>query len=64
MTLRAPALPRRLACAVCGAEFSCALSQDCWCAKEPARLPLPNQQGGADCLCPDCMRRISAEQAQ
>lgn len=53
-------LPRRLACAGCGTEFSCALSTACWCAAETARLPMP--AGNADCLCPDCLRKAAAEE--
>jgi hypothetical protein len=50
--------PRRLACAVCGTEFSCGLSAECWCAAETAKLPLP--AGNGDCLCPDCLRKAAA----
>ena len=51
-------LPRRLACSGCGTEFSCGLSNDCWCAAETARLPMPS--ANADCLCPDCLRKAAA----
>jgi len=65
-TQPATPLPRRLVCAGCGAEFSCGLSSDCWCASEPARLPLPAGQGSdqADCLCPDCLRKAAAGPAR
>jgi len=53
--------PRRLACSVCGLEFSCSLSGTCWCADETARLAIP--VAGEDCLCRDCLRKL-AEQAQ
>jgi hypothetical protein len=55
---------RRLSCARCDASFDCGLGGDCWCAAEPARLPMPKamdkpteQPGPAeDCLCPTCLR--------
>jgi HAD superfamily hydrolase (TIGR01509 family) len=54
-------IPRRLACARCGTEFSCGLSRECWCGEETARLPLPKTGTGfADCLCRDCLRAITA----
>jgi hypothetical protein len=66
MTIPSPAqplpTPRRLACAVCGTEFSCGLSTECWCAAETARLPLPT--GTGDCLCPDCLRKAAADEEQ
>jgi hypothetical protein len=52
---------RRLACSGCGTEFSCSLSGECWCAEEPARLPMPD--GGGDCLCRDCLRKAAAAPA-
>lgn len=56
--------PRRLACARCGAEFSCSLSGDCWCGEETARLPLPTTGTGfADCLCRDCLRIVAGSRA-
>jgi hypothetical protein len=45
-------------CSGCGAEFTCALSARCWCAEEPARLPMP--PGTEDCLCRDCLRKAAA----
>jgi hypothetical protein len=50
--------PRRIACARCGTSFDCALSADCWCAAEPARLPLPGD-ATEDCLCPSCLRKAA-----
>jgi len=55
--------PRRLACARCGAEFSCNLAGGCWCNDETFRLPMPTS-ADADCLCPDCLRRMAQEQQQ
>jgi len=55
----APALPRRLACSRCGAEFGCDLSGTCWCAEETAKLPMPVE--GEDCLCRECLRKAAAE---
>ena len=53
---------RKVTCARCGAEFSCALSKECWCAAETARHPLPSGGTGyGDCLCQDCLRAIAAE---
>ena len=60
--LQTPAPPsRRLACAGCGVEFSCALSGECWCAEETVRLPMPAD--GGDCLCRDCLRKMAAERS-
>ncbi|MFT4276062.1 MAG: cysteine-rich CWC family protein [Rhodopseudomonas sp.] len=53
----APPPPRRLICAGCGAEFSCTMDKGCWCAAEPAALPLPSD--ATDCLCPDCLRAMA-----
>jgi hypothetical protein len=50
---------RRLACAGCGAEFSCSLSGPCWCSEETVRLPMPADDG--DCLCRDCLRKAAAQ---
>jgi hypothetical protein len=55
--------PRRLACARCGAEFSCNPAGGCWCADEAYRVPMPTA-ANADCLCPDCLRRLAHEQQQ
>nr|WP_291617289.1 cysteine-rich CWC family protein [Bradyrhizobium sp.] len=52
--------PRRLACSACGTEFSCSLAGGCWCADESFRLPLPAD--ASDCLCPDCLRKLAAQQ--
>ncbi|QUS41198.1 hypothetical protein RPMA_21890 [Tardiphaga alba] len=54
----AAALSRRLTCSACGAEFGCDLSGNCWCAEEPAKLPMPTT--GGDCLCRDCLREAAA----
>jgi hypothetical protein len=53
------ATPRRIACARCGTRFDCGLGGDCWCAAEPATLPLPASPA-EDCLCPACLRKASA----
>jgi 1-acyl-sn-glycerol-3-phosphate acyltransferase len=53
---------RALACARCGAAFTCDLSGQCWCATETARLPMPAE--GEDCLCPACLRAAAAQAAQ
>jgi hypothetical protein len=50
-----PLLPRRLACARCGAPFECG-GVNCWCATEPYRLPMP-EDAAEDCLCPACLRK-------
>jgi hypothetical protein len=52
---------RRLACAGCGTEFTCALSGSCWCADESFRVPMPSD--GSDCLCPDCLRKAANQAA-
>jgi ribosomal protein S14 len=57
--LEKPPPPRRLACSRCGTEFTCNLAGPCWCAEEPARLPMPVD--GGDCLCRDCLRLLAAE---
>jgi hypothetical protein len=60
MTAQTPAAsPRRLACARCGAIFDCGLGADCWCAREPYRLPM-TKAWIEDCLCPDCLRKRAA----
>jgi hypothetical protein len=61
MTNRKESTPRQLSCARCGNDFTCSRSGDCWCAAEPYRLPMPAHDGG-DCLCPDCLRKLVAEQ--
>jgi hypothetical protein len=33
---------------------------ECWCAAEPYRLPMPNDD--TECLCPACLRAAAAEQ--
>ncbi|WGS20118.1 MULTISPECIES: cysteine-rich CWC family protein [unclassified Bradyrhizobium] len=53
--------PRRLACAKCGTEFSCALGGPCWCSDESFRLPMPTE--GGDCLCPACLRQLAEQHA-
>lgn len=53
---------RRLTCAGCGTEFGCDLSGDCWCADEPAKLPMPTK--GGDCLCRACLREAVAAHAR
>jgi hypothetical protein len=53
--------PRRLACSRCGTEFGCDLSGTCWCAEEPARLPMPVR--GEDCLCRACLRKAAEASA-
>lgn len=64
MTTLDPATqPRRLACAHCGTEFACNLAGGCWCNDASFRLPLPTS-ASADCLCPDCLRRLAQEQQQ
>jgi 1-acyl-sn-glycerol-3-phosphate acyltransferase len=54
--------PRAMTCTRCGAAFTCGLSTECWCADEPARLPLPGENQ-ADCLCRDCLRAEAARSA-
>ena len=51
---------RRLACSGCGAEFDCYLAGGCWCADESFRLPMPAD--ASDCVCPECLRKMAAEQ--
>jgi hypothetical protein len=65
---RAGPTARRLACARCGAEFSCNLHGPCWCGEEAALLPLPkagapSPTGFDDCLCRDCLRAVAAAHA-
>jgi len=55
---------RQLACARCGAAFTCNLHGPCWCGEEAARLPLPkagetSATGFDDCLCRNCLRAIA-----
>ncbi|WP_298110992.1 hypothetical protein [Bradyrhizobium sp.] len=49
---------RQVVCSRCGAAFSCAQSQTCWCAEETARLPMPRE--GEDCLCRECLLKAAA----
>jgi len=56
---------RSLACARCGAAFSCTLGGPCWCGEEAVKLPLPSPgkvsaTGFDDCLCRDCLRTLAA----
>ena len=51
---------RRLACSRCDTEFICERSGQCWCAMEPALLPMPFNS--EDCLCRDCLRQFAANQ--
>ena len=60
MKNRKEILARQLTCADCGASFTCDPAGQCWCAEEVARLPMPVD--GADCLCPDCLRKLAATQ--
>ena len=61
MTATPPLPPRRLACARCGTVFECgAGTGHCWCADEPARLPLTAAGEAEDCLCPTCLRQAAA----
>jgi hypothetical protein len=53
---------RQISCSSCGTAFGCNPAGPCWCAEETVRLPMPVE--GADCLCPDCLRRLAAEQQQ
>ena len=53
-------VPRRIACHRCGTEFTCGLSDSCWCAAETARLTMP--RAGKDCLCRDCLREAAEAQ--
>nr|WP_246801282.1 cysteine-rich CWC family protein [Bradyrhizobium genosp. L] len=50
---------RRLACATCGAEFSCSPTGPCWCSDESFRVPMPSD--GGDCLCPACLRKLAEQ---
>jgi hypothetical protein len=59
------ATPRRLSCAACGTEFTCAPAGACWCMEEPVRLPLPTKGRDAtylDCLCRACVLRLADAQ--
>jgi hypothetical protein len=58
--------PNRLTCERCGGEFYCSPSSgdECWCAKETFRVPvpLPLEAGGiSSCLCPSCLRLAAWE---
>ena len=51
--------PTTESCAKCGANFTCDVDGDCWCAKLPPLVPDPDI--GAACLCPECLAaRIKA----
>ncbi|WP_028453639.1 DUF1289 domain-containing protein [Chitinilyticum aquatile] len=54
--LALPPRPGGKRCSACGQWFVCGSGGregGCWCADLPATLPLG---GGADCLCPQCLR--------
>jgi hypothetical protein len=53
--------PRRIICARCGQAFDCGLGGECWCAAESFRLPMPEPQSGADCVCPRCLLAAAQE---
>ena len=60
MTASKPQRPLRLiACARCGASFTCG-GPDCWCAAESFRLPMPTD-AAATCLCPACLRQLAQD---
>jgi hypothetical protein len=50
----------RAQCARCGAAFSCNPGDDCWCAAEPVRLPIPSPLSDEGCLCAACLRAATA----
>ena len=48
-------------CALCGAQFSCAMADGsdapCWCTVLPAALPVPGPGAvAAACWCPACLK--------
>lgn len=55
-SIRSPAI-RRLECGRCGTAFDCG-GEDCWCAAEAYRLPMP-APGAVDCLCPACLHKVA-----
>lgn len=49
-------------CPRCGRVFACGMlsgASRCWCADMPAVVP---DGDGTSCYCPDCLRRVAAEQ--
>ena len=50
---------RRLACSRCGTTFACNPEGDCWCKEETIRLPIP--AAGEDCLCRECLRKMTEQ---
>jgi len=61
-----PKLSRELVCDGCGQGFSCGASlSGCWCAEiklsDEARAEMKSKY--RDCLCRDCLERISARVA-
>ncbi len=50
-------------CEGCGKKFTCELKQECWCKKmdltSKHRHELKKKY--ADCLCPDCLLKISKQ---
>jgi hypothetical protein len=59
-------LGRQIQCAACGATFTCgAGTGDCWCARLPRVMTVPDASAAATCLCPGCLnRRIEAAAAR
>jgi hypothetical protein len=44
-------------CKSCGNQFGCEKSEDCWCAKFPPVLDVPENQY-ISCFCPECLQRV------
>ena len=47
-------------CAKCGGGMTCAMTEECWCAKLP-RVPMPREATG--CLCRSCLEEEIAARA-
>ena len=50
-------------CSSCGGEFICEAknSDNCWCIKLPAVMPMDSQQ---NCECPNCLSKSIAKRLQ
>lgn len=56
---------RTVVCPICGKEFRCALSNDCWCAGKtvPAEVRDYLAARYESCVCSDCLDRLIGQAA-
>ncbi len=56
---------RTLVCPICGKEFLCALSNDCWCAGKTVPAEVRDYLAARydTCVCSDCLDRLIGQAA-